>query len=155
MKHRMAIEQAHLWSLFPFSGKEESLRHLSLFFFFWEETSQCDTWTTYQATTPGPIGPCHIHPMGLLRPWMPTLLFVLVPPAHEHGDAAAHDVEPGPLLLHQARQPARHRRPARRRRRPPAPLLEQHLALVFHVHLHLSLDSRTLPFLSISARIVK
>jgi hypothetical protein len=31
----------------------------------------------------------------------------LVPPAHQHGDAAAHDVEPGPLLLHQlASRPA-------------------------------------------------
>jgi hypothetical protein len=80
-------------------------------------------------------------------------LHELVPPAHEHGDAAAHDVEPGPLLLHQARQAARHRparggpgRPAlqprrrRRRRRPPAPLLgKRRLALVVHVHLHLFL----------------
>ncbi|CAL9090513.1 unnamed protein product, partial [Musa acuminata var. zebrina] len=44
----------------------------------------------------------------------------VVSPAHEHGDAAAHDVEPRPLLLHQARAPARER-PRRRRRRAPPP----------------------------------
>lgn len=89
----------------------------------------------------------------------------LVPPAHEHCDAAAHDVEPSSLLLHHARQPARHRRrrpggasrcPAprrleafeapraplvgsRRHRRPPAPIpgARQLPLLVVHVgHLH-------------------
>lgn len=50
----------------------------------------------------------------------------LVPPAHEHCDAAAHDVEPSSLLLHHARQPARHRRrrPGRASSRCPAPRLE-------------------------------
>ena len=50
---------------------------------------------------------------------LPRLRAVL--PADEHGHAAAHDVEARPLLLHQARAPARERRlrraPARRRRR--------------------------------------
>jgi hypothetical protein len=49
-----------------------------------------------------------------LEPWLRAVL-----PADEHGDAAAHDVEARPLLLHQARAPARERRlrraPARRR----------------------------------------
>lgn len=92
---------------------------------------------------------------------------MLIPPAQEHGDASAHDVEPGPLLLHQARQPARHRaagrgpgppalEPRRRaarapRRGPPPPLL----ALVVHYSLRLSRLCTPSPFLLISARIVE